>query len=179
VFNAYAYSVFPFFPFVVVCSSVFWGEMFAVQVSYCYLLAAVCRRLSCIGVSCLTEVLEDGSVAHGLEVEISSQQNLGNSTVRIFWDCPAVGCLTMFECAALQSVTFLQVVYGFVVIDYNFYAMLAYRTLSKAAAQTSAATVNCCHCAPQCSELSKEVKSSLSTGAQLSDHQVGCLAAFL
>lgn len=79
---------------------------------------------------------------------------------KMFWDSPAAGCLDAFECAALQTVVFLQNVYGFVV-DYSYYGMLAYIVLAGAAAAARAAAIDCCRDAWRWVDLSEGAKSSL------------------
>jgi hypothetical protein len=81
--------------------------MFRIHASYCSLLAAVCRRVSVVGAGYLTEVLEDGSVIYGVEIEISNHYSVLTSVTKIFWDCSLFGSLEKFECAALQAVIFL------------------------------------------------------------------------
>jgi len=53
--------------------------------------------------------------------------------------------LPEFQRASIHVVVFLRSIYGFVVLDYNYYGMLAYRSLARAAAEIFAAAMECCH----------------------------------
>lgn len=83
-----------------------------------------------------------------------------------------------FQCASLQAVVFLRSIYGFVVVDYNYYGMLAYRSLARAAAEIFAAAVECCHAMFLWDELSEEKKSSIPSEIHLIENRISFLAMF-
>lgn len=150
--------------------------MFRVHASYCSLLSVVCRRVSDVSVGYLTEVVEDGSVVYGVEIDISNHLGALTSGVRIFWDCSVLGCLEKFECASLQAVIFLQRIYGFIVVDYGYYGMLAYRTLGSVAANLAAEVIGCCRDAASCGDLSAPARASLCATIRLIEDRVDSLA---
>ena len=53
----------------------------------------------------------------------------------------ALGCLPLYDDAALQAICFLQGLYGFVVLDYNYKSMMTYRELARSAVVLAASLV--------------------------------------
>lgn len=52
--------------------------------------------------------------------------------------CPVVRFFFWYEQAALQAIAFLQKLYGFVVVDYNFQGVVLYRKVAGAAVSVAA-----------------------------------------
>ena len=81
----------------------------------------------------LREVAEDGSVLAGVELELPMD---GSSTVserKIFWSGVSRSCMDAYDQAAMQAIRFLQGMYGFVIRDYNYDCMVAYRDSMRSA----------------------------------------------
>ena len=87
----------------------------------------------------LCEVTEDGSVLAGVELELPADDVSVVGQRKFFWSVAWSGCLDAYDQAALEAIGFLQGLYGFVVRDFNYNAMLAYRD-SVSSAVTVAAT---------------------------------------
>ena len=75
----------------------------------------------------LCEVTEDGSVLAGVELELPTDGTSEMPERRFFWTVVWRGCMDAYDHAASQAIRFLQGMYGFVVRDYNYDSMLAYR----------------------------------------------------
>jgi len=67
-------------------------------------------------------------------------QGCAQSACRSFYFWAPAGSLrdAGFEQAALQAVSFLQKMYGFVVVDYNFQSVVMYRKIASAAVSVAA-----------------------------------------
>ncbi|CAM0946936.1 unnamed protein product [Alopecurus aequalis] len=106
--------------------------MFTVYSSSVALLEIVASRCCLPFHSYLSEVGGDGSVLGGLELEIAVLQ--GARPARFFfWASASVGSRCPYEDSTLQAVLFLQALYGFVVHDFNYEGMLAYREAARSA----------------------------------------------
>ena len=68
-----------------------------------------------------------------MELEIAVVQEGAAPTRFFFWSPMSSASPCPFEESALQAVHFLQSLYGFVVRDYNYEEMLAYRNLARSA----------------------------------------------
>ncbi|CAM0875649.1 unnamed protein product [Alopecurus aequalis] len=75
----------------------------------------------------LCEVAEDGSILPGVELELPVADTGLLPERRFFWSAAWRGCMDAYDHAAVQAIRFLQGMYGFVVRDYNYDSMLAYR----------------------------------------------------
>jgi hypothetical protein len=75
----------------------------------------------------LCEVTEDGSVLAGVELELPGDGSGRLARREFFWSSAWCGFMNAYEQAALQAIRFLQSLYGFVVHDYNYDCMMAYR----------------------------------------------------
>uniref|UniRef100_A0ACD5ZBA1 Uncharacterized protein n=1 Tax=Avena sativa TaxID=4498 RepID=A0ACD5ZBA1_AVESA len=108
-------------------------RMFSVRYSAMHLLETVASRCRLSYHSYLREVGGDGSVLGGVELELAVFQEGAATTRFFFWSCVPTGSECPFEEPALQAVRFLQGVYGFVVRDFNYEGMIAYRSLARSA----------------------------------------------
>jgi hypothetical protein len=97
-----------------------------------------------VSVTYVREICEDGSLCEGLEVNIplSAFPNYGYGI--IFRGCHANNCLVSLECATLQSVVFLQSIYGFTIIDYSYGGLVRSRSLYSAAVEVATAALRAC-----------------------------------
>jgi hypothetical protein len=107
--------------------------MFAACYSAIHLLEMVASQCRLSYHSYLREVGGDGSVLGGVELEIAVFQEGTTPTQVFFWSRVSDGSECPFEEAALQAVRFLQGVYGFMVRDFNYEGMVAYRALAQSA----------------------------------------------
>jgi hypothetical protein len=113
-------------------------EMFIVGASYLSLLQAVAARCSLPYVSLVSEVAGDGTPVYGIEVEVPSGQNTYCTHSFFFWAASVGTARAGYEQAALQAISFLQSLYGFVVVDYNFQGVILYRSIAQAAVSIAA-----------------------------------------
>uniref|UniRef100_A0ACD5VDZ8 Uncharacterized protein n=4 Tax=Avena sativa TaxID=4498 RepID=A0ACD5VDZ8_AVESA len=89
-------------------------------------VASLCRLTS---YAYLREVGGDGSVLGGIELEIAAVGDEGTPT--LFWSCVSSRSCCPYEDCALQAVRFLKRLYGFVISDFNYEGMVAYRELAR------------------------------------------------
>lgn len=113
-------------------------EMFIVAASYMSLLQAVAARCSLPYLSPVSEVAGDGTSVYGIEVEVPSLEDMRCVRTIFFWSSAGAASSAGYEQAALQAVSFLQSLYGFVVIDYNFQGVVLYRSIAQAAVSVAA-----------------------------------------
>ena len=92
------------------------------------ILEAVVARCSLPALLYLCEVTEDGSVLAGVELELPGDSSAPVPRREFFWSSAWCGFVHAYEQAALQAISFLQRLYGFVVRDYNYDCMMAYRS---------------------------------------------------
>ena len=102
------------------------------------MLAVVAWRCRLPYHSYLCEIAGDGSFLGGVELEISCGDVPTQTTQHFFWAQTPIISLSLYDQAAFQALRFLQGVYGFVVLDYNYENMVAYRELSRSAAVLAA-----------------------------------------
>uniref|UniRef100_A0ACD5YGB5 Uncharacterized protein n=1 Tax=Avena sativa TaxID=4498 RepID=A0ACD5YGB5_AVESA len=91
------------------------------------ILETLAARFALPALLYLCEVAEDGLVLAGVELELPADGTGAMAERRFFWCEAWVECLNAYDQAALEAIRFLQGVYGFVVCDYNYDYMLAYR----------------------------------------------------
>jgi hypothetical protein len=108
-------------------------RMFVVYYSPLHLFEVVASRCRLSYHSYLREVGGDGSVLGGVELETTVVHEGGTSARFFFWSSAMPGSGCPYEESALQAVRFLQNLYGFVVQDFNYQAMQAYRDLARSA----------------------------------------------
>jgi hypothetical protein len=108
-------------------------RMFAVYYSPLHLFEVVACHCRLSYHSYLCEVGGDGSVLGGVELETSVVHEGATSARFFFWSSAMPGSRCPYEESALQAVRFLQNLYGFVVQDFNYQAMQAYRDLARSA----------------------------------------------
>lgn len=112
--------------------------MFMVGASYLSLLQAVAARCFLPYLSVVSEVAEDQTPVYGIEVEVPSPQSSHCNGTVFFWAPPGFPAVAGYEQAALQATSFLQGLYGFVVVDYNFPGVILYRGVAQAAVSLAA-----------------------------------------
>lgn len=110
--------------------------MFVVGASYLSLLEAVAARCGLPYASAICEVDGQGEPIYGVEVAVPCSQ----AGCRCFFFWAPAGSVRGpgFEQAALQAISFLQKIYGFVVVHYNFQGVLLYRRIARAAVSAAA-----------------------------------------
>ncbi|XBH57896.1 hypothetical protein VPH35_079429 [Triticum aestivum] len=115
--------------------------MFVVSCSYMHLLDVVATRCSLPFHSYLREIMDDGVVLGGLELEFGVPRS-DSGSMRMFWGAQdGVDFFSLYEKAANQAICFLQSLYGFVILDYNFECMSTYRELAHSAVLLAATMV--------------------------------------
>ncbi|XBH56330.1 hypothetical protein VPH35_078189 [Triticum aestivum] len=83
--------------------------------------------------SYVLEVASDGSLLGGVEIDVLVREDVVRCQTHFFWGSSFDGCSSLYDQAAYQAVRFLQSVYGFVIADYNYESMLAYKGAAQSA----------------------------------------------
>ena len=116
----------------------------------CHVVSFVLPILENIAARCalpalfyLCEVTEDGSVLAGVELELPADSVATLGQRKFFWSVVWSGCLDAYDQAALEAIRFLQGVFGFIVRDFNYDAMLAYRDSVRSAVTIAASAIHC------------------------------------
>uniref|UniRef100_A0ACD5V873 Uncharacterized protein n=1 Tax=Avena sativa TaxID=4498 RepID=A0ACD5V873_AVESA len=107
--------------------------MFISYASSIHLLEMVSVMCHLPSHSYLREVRGDGSLLGGVELDVDVVQEGAMTTRFFFWSCVSHASCCPYEEPALQAVWFLQHLYGFVVSDFNYEGMVAYRELARSA----------------------------------------------
>ncbi|KAM3335639.1 hypothetical protein ACQJBY_029873 [Aegilops geniculata] len=115
--------------------------MFAVGCSYVHMLDVVALHCRLPFHSYLREVMDDGVVLGGVELDVDVPGGDATTMRKFFWSIDSMDCLSLYDDAALQAIGFLQSLYGFVVLDYNYKSMMAYRELARSAVVLAASLV--------------------------------------
>ena len=76
-------------------------------------------------------VAEDGSLLVGVEIQLHAVPEEIVLQRRFFWAYASASLPCPYNQVALQAVCFLQGIYGFLVFDYNYQGMLAYREVAR------------------------------------------------
>ncbi|XBH78722.1 hypothetical protein VPH35_104882 [Triticum aestivum] len=105
------------------------------------ILEAVVAQCSLPALLYLCEVTEDGSVLAGVELELPGDNSAPVPRREFFWSSSWCGFVHAYEQAALQAISFLQHLYGFVVQDYNYDCMMAYRSSLRSSITTAVSTI--------------------------------------
>ncbi|KAM3228485.1 hypothetical protein ACQJBY_059876 [Aegilops geniculata] len=92
------------------------------------ILEAMVARCALPALSYLCEIAEDGSILAGVELELPGDGSGPVPRREFFWSSAWCGFVHAYEQAAPQTIGFLQRLYGFVVRDYNYDCMMAYRS---------------------------------------------------
>jgi hypothetical protein len=108
-------------------------RMFVVYYSPLHLFETVASQCRLPYHSYLREVGGDGSVLGGVELETAVIEEGATPARFFFWSAASLGSRCPYEEAALQAVHFLQSLYGFVIHDFNYQGMQAYRDLARSA----------------------------------------------
>jgi hypothetical protein len=107
--------------------------MFVVGAPYLSLLESVAIRCGLPYASVVFERGDDGSPIYGVEVEVPCFGAALAGRSFFFWapqgEFPDAG----YEQAALQAIAFLQSLYGFVVVDYNFQGVVLCSRVARSA----------------------------------------------
>lgn len=85
--------------------------------------------------------MDDGVVIGGVELEVDVPGSDALPMRKFFWSQDGVGILPLYDDAAFQAICFLQGLYGFVVLDYNYKSMMTYRELARSAVVLAASLV--------------------------------------
>lgn len=96
--------------------------MFVVGISYIPLLQAVVARCKGVLVEFICEVADDGVVLVGIELDVPFVMHSPLQRRFFFWSYPQILTMPPYEQVAFQAIVFLQSMYGFVVLDYNYQA---------------------------------------------------------
>lgn len=108
--------------------------------SYVHLLEMIASQCRLPSHFYLREVAGDGSLLGGVEIEVAV---VATPKRLFFWACVSAGLRCPFE-----EVAFLKGLYGFVIRDYKYEEMLAYRELARSAIILSASLAWSSMCVP-------------------------------
>ncbi|CAM0958138.1 unnamed protein product [Alopecurus aequalis] len=117
----------------------------------------------------LCEVAEDGSVLPGVELELPMEDVDTVPRRKFFWSAAWRGYLDAYDHAAMQAISFLQGLYGFVVRDYNYDCMMAYRDSMRSAVLVTVSA------ARYAARLEREASRPLSSASAASGSLLGPL----
>ncbi|WVZ73681.1 hypothetical protein U9M48_021963 [Paspalum notatum var. saurae] len=93
--------------------------MFVVGASYRALFEVVAARCSLEYAGFVSEVAEDGTLFCGVELVLPAPAACGSGGTVFFWSPVQTTLCGAYEQASLQAVSYLQSVYGFLVVDYR------------------------------------------------------------
>lgn len=102
--------------------------------------------ISCLAAECRCSAWEfssDGTLLAGIEVCLPSIGLCQSSRHYVLWETALAPLQSAHEMVAARALRCLQHRYGFVVHDYNFNSMLAYRRLARDAVQAALSTSGC------------------------------------
>ena len=105
------------------------------------ILETLAARFALPALFYLREVTEDGSVLVGVELELPSDGVEAVGERKFFWSVAWSGCLDAYDQPAMEAIRFLQGVFGFIVRDFNYDAMLAYRGSVRSAVAVAASAI--------------------------------------
>lgn len=105
--------------------------MFFVRVSPIALLQDIAARCRLPFVSLVHEVGTDGVYLYGVEFELPALFPGGNPRRLFFWSSTKPASGTPYDQAAFDAVSYLQSIYGFVVVDYSFQRLLSYAMVAR------------------------------------------------
>ncbi|EES05157.2 hypothetical protein BDA96_04G168800 [Sorghum bicolor] len=103
--------------------------MFILRLSYLSTLYAVAYRCHIPLVSIVDEFDHDGTLLHGIEIELPLLFHNDMPRRFFFWSSGQSMSAYEYEDAALQAIAFLQSLYGFTIADYNYQTMAQYHIL--------------------------------------------------
>jgi len=112
--------------------------MFVVGTSYLSLLQAVAARCGLPYASVVFERAGDGTPVYGVEIDVPCFGAVVASRCFFFWAPQEEFSAPGYEQAALQAIAFLQKLYGFVVVDYNFQSVVLYSRVARDAVAVAA-----------------------------------------
>lgn len=124
--------------------------MFVVGGSYISLLQAVVPRCKDVMLAYITEVADDGVVLAGIELDVPCPADRCGRRRVFLWSYPEIIAMHPYEQVAFQAIVFLQSVYGFVVVDYNYLPFLYYRRLAEWALNVLEGVARRFDCAAPC-----------------------------
>lgn len=107
--------------------------MFVAGASYLSLLQSVAARCGLPYASVVFEVEGDGTPVYSVELDVPCFSTILACRHFFFWAPPDELSDPGYEQAALQAIAFLQKLYGFVVVDYNFQGVLLYSEVARSA----------------------------------------------
>jgi hypothetical protein len=103
--------------------------MFVVQLSYGSTLQLISERCRLPLLSTINEVGHDGSRLHGIEMELPALFQNDIPRRVFFWSSVESSSQHPYEDACLQAIIFLQSLYRFTVLDYNYHIMMRQQRL--------------------------------------------------
>lgn len=106
------------------------AAMLPLDLSYVAILRDVACHCCLPYVSCIREVVQDGSYIYGIEIELTPDVVQGTSRTLFFWADPAIDHALAYEAAALQALIALQTIYGLMALHRGIHGFQLYRFLA-------------------------------------------------
>jgi hypothetical protein len=116
---------------IITFSNTIWPNMFCLRIPYSTILQAVGEHCRLRYISTIRQAIDDGTQLYGVEIALPPQVAHRTSGTLFFWAPPGLHHSAAYESASLQALTFLQSIFGFVIIDYSIHGLLLYRTLAQ------------------------------------------------
>lgn len=108
-----------------------WSAMFSLRIPYLTILQAVGEHCRLRYISTIRQAVDDGAQLYGVEIELPPEGVHRAFGTLFFWAPSGLHDATAYESASLQALTFLQTIFGFVIIDYSIHGLLLFRTLAQ------------------------------------------------
>jgi len=105
--------------------------MFSSNSSYIAILRDIAQQCCLPYISCIHEVIQDGTHLYGIEIELPfSVLHTGRRTL-FFWGHPHLEEALAYEAAAFQAIIALQRLYGSAAVDYSVHGLHMYRAIAQ------------------------------------------------
>lgn len=105
--------------------------MFSYNSSYVAILLDIAHQCHLPYISCIHEVIEDGTDIYGIEIQLPPNVIDRNLQTLFFWANPDLDHALAYEAAALQALVALQRIYGSVVVDYSIHELQLCRAIAR------------------------------------------------
>ncbi|KAJ1270375.1 hypothetical protein BS78_06G048200 [Paspalum vaginatum] len=103
--------------------------MFVVRASYWALLEVIATHCSLEYTGLVSEVVDNGTLLCGVELVLPAPTTGSSGATIFFWSPVQTTCCGAYEQASLKAISYLQSVYGFLVVDYSFQGLVAPRSI--------------------------------------------------
>jgi len=127
-------------------------------------------------VSLISEVVPDGRPVYGVEIQVPSAQAVHCRRTVFFWAPNNADAGAGCKEAALQAISYLEGLYGFIVVDYSFQGLMLYRGIAGAAVSVAARAACLLELASQDSDCSLNHQPGLAAESHIFLKEVSLLS---